>query len=179
MIEGWSRSLYLRDFETEGHTRRVTEIATQLACRLGLPQEEMINIRRGAQVHDIGKIAIPDTILLKTGELTKEEWDVMRQHTLIAVDLLKSIPQIGPALVIPRSHHEKWDGSGYPDGLAGSDIPLLARIFAFADVYDALTSDRPYRRAWSRVDALRYIRSETGRHFDPALTPEFICLMLE
>ena len=179
MIEGWSRSLYLRDLETEDHARRVTEITMQLAYRLGLPEEEMTNIRRGAQVHDIGKIAIPDTILLKTGQLTKEEWAVMRQHPLIAVEMLKPIPDFESALVIPRSHHEKWDGSGYPDGLAGSNIPLPARIFAFAGVYDALTSDRPYRRAWSRADALRYIRSETGKHFDPSFTPEFIRLMLE
>ena len=179
MIEGWSRSLYLRDFETEDHTRRVTKMTIQLARRLELPEGEMMNIRRGAQVHDIGKIVIPDEILLKTEELTKEEWDVMRQHTLIAVGLLKLIPQIEPALVIPRSHHEKWDGSGYPDGLAGTDIPLQARIFAFADVYDALTSDRPYRRAWSRADALRYIHSESGRHFDPSLAPKFIHMMLE
>jgi HD-GYP domain-containing protein (c-di-GMP phosphodiesterase class II) len=179
LIEGWSRSLYLRDFETDGHTRRVMEMATQLGLRLGLPNEELTNIRRGAQVHDIGKIAIPDEILLKTGRLTNEEWDVMRQHPLIAVEMLKSIPEFEPALIIPRSHHEKWDGSGYPDGLAGSDIPLAARIFSFADVYDALTSDRPYRQAWSRVDTLRYIRSEIGKHFDPALAPEFIRLMLE
>lgn len=179
MIEGWSRSLYLRDFETEDHTRRVTKMTIKLARQLGLPERDMMNIRRGAQVHDIGKIAIPDEILLKTGELTKEEWKVMRQHTLIAVDLLETIPQIQPALIIPRSHHEKWDGSGYPDGLAGENIPLHARIFAFADVYDALTSDRPYRRAWSRADALHYIRSETGKHFDPSLTPEFIHMMLE
>lgn len=179
IIEGWSRSLYLRDFETEDHTRRVTKMTIQLARRLELPEGDMMNIRRGAQVHDIGKIAIPDMILLKTGKLTEDEWKVMRQHTLIAVDLLKLVPDFEPALVIPRSHHEKWDGSGYPDGLSGTDIPLPARIFALADVYDALTSDRPYRRAWSRADALRYIRSESGKHFDPALAPQFIRLMLE
>lgn len=179
MIEGWSRSLYLRDFETEDHTRRVTEITVQLAHRLGLPEEEMKDIRRGARVHDIGKIAIPDRILLKTGKLSEDEWEVMRQHTLIAVDLLKPIPEFEKALLIPRSHHEKWDGSGYPDGLSGLAIPLPARIFAFADVYDALTTDRPYRRAWSRADALRYILAETGKYFDPAITPEFIRLMLE
>ena len=179
MIEGWLRSLYLRDFETEVHTRRVTEMALQLAQRLGVSEGELANIRRGAQVHDIGKIAIPDEILLKTGALTEPEWDVMRQHPLIAVAMLEAIPQIGAALHIPRWHHEKWDGSGYPDGLAGEDIPLAARIFAFADVYDALTSDRPYRCAWSRTEALTYIRNESGRHFDPFLTPEFIRLQLE
>lgn len=179
LIEGWSRSLYLRDFETEDHTRRVTEMTVRLARRLGLPEEDMVNIRRGAQVHDIGKITIPDAILLKTQGLTTEEWDVMRRHTLVAVELLENIPQIEAALTIPRSHHEKWNGSGYPNGLAGTDIPLLARIFAFADVYDALTSDRPYRRLWSSTDALNYIRSEAGKHFDPSLTPEFIRMMLE
>lgn len=179
LIAGWSRSLYLRDFETEDHTQRVTEMTTRLARRLGLPEEEMNNLRRGAQVHDIGKIAIPDQILLKTGKLTEEEWVVMRKHPLIAVEMLEPIPEFKPALVIPRSHHEKWDGSGYPDGLVGSNIPLPARIFAFADVYDALTSDRPYRKAWSRSDALQFIRNETGHHFDPALTSEFIRLMSE
>lgn len=179
MIEGWSRLLYLHDFETEDHTRRVTVMALQLARRLGLQEKEMTTIRRGAQVHDIGKIAIPDEILHKTSALTGEEWHVMRQHPLVAVAMLNPIPGIDAALVIPRSHHEKWDGSGYPDGLAGEDIPLAARIFAFADVYDALTSDRPYRRAWSRRDALNYIRTETGRHFDPSLAPEFIRMMLE
>lgn len=174
MLEGWSRSLYLRDFETEDHTGRVTGMALRLAKRLGLSDEELVNIRRGAQVHDIGKIAIPDEILLKMGELTGEEWDLMRQHTRIAVDLLEPIPGIESALDIPRSHHEKWDGSGYPDHLVGEDIPLAARIFAFADVYDALTSDRPYRRAWSKESALDHIRRETGIHFDPRLAPEFI-----
>jgi HD-GYP domain-containing protein (c-di-GMP phosphodiesterase class II) len=179
MIEGWSRSLYLRDFETEDHTRRVTEMTVQLARRLGLPEEEMLHIRRGAQIHDIGKIIVPDEILLKTGSLTEEEWSVMRQHPLVAVELLESIPQIGAALIIPRSHHEKWDGTGYPDKRAGVNIPLPARIFAFADVYDALTSDRPYRRAWSRTDALEYIRREAGTHFDPSLTLEFIRMLME
>lgn len=176
-LEGWSRSLYLRDFETEDHTGRVTGMALRIAKQLGLPDEELVNIRRGAQVHDIGKLAIPDSILLKTGELTSAEWDLMRQHPRIAVEMLQSIPGIEPALVIPRSHHEKWDGSGYPDQLAGEEIPLAARIFAFADVFDALTSDRPYRRAWSKEFALDHIRRETGHHFDPNLVPEFIHLV--
>jgi HD-GYP domain-containing protein (c-di-GMP phosphodiesterase class II) len=174
MLEGWSHSLYLRDYETEDHTRRVTETTLRLARLLGLPEEEMTDIRRGSQVHDIGKIAIPDAVLLKTGELTTDEWSLMRQHTEIAVEMLKPIPGIDKVLFIPRSHHEKWDGSGYPEGLAGEAIPLAARIFAFADVYDALTTDRPYRRAWSQESALDYIRMEAGRHFDPLLMPEFI-----
>ena len=174
MVEGWSRSLYLRDFETEDHTRRVTELTLRLARRLGLPETDLVNIRRGAQVHDIGKIAIPDEILLKTGTLTDYEWSLMRQHPLIAVEMLRQISMVEPMLVIPRSHHERWDGSGYPDGLAGASIPLAARIFAFADVYDALTSDRPYRRAWSHGEALEHIRKGAGSHFDPLLVPEFI-----
>lgn len=176
-LEGWSRSLYLRDFETEDHTKRVTEMTLKLARRLGLPETEMANIRRGAQVHDIGKIAIPDAILLKTGELTKGEWDLMRRHPMLAVEFLRSIPDIEPALYIPRYHHEKWDGSGYPDHLAGEEIPLAARIFAFADVFDALTSDRPYRRAWSKEFALEFIQKESGRHFDPRLAPDFIQML--
>jgi putative nucleotidyltransferase with HDIG domain len=179
MLEGWSHALYLRDFETEDHTRRVTETALRLARLLGLPDADMADIRRGAQVHDIGKIAIPDTILLKTGELSKDEWNLMRQHTEIAVEMLGPIPGIDKALFIPRSHHEKWDGSGYPGGLAGEAIPLAARIFAFADVYDALTSDRPYRRAWPKESALDYIRREAGRHFDPHLAPTFFRMMRE
>ena len=178
-IEGWSRLLYLRDFETEDHTRRVTEMAVNLARRLDFGEQELAYLRRGAQVHDIGKIIIPDEILLKPGKLTEAEWSVMRQHPLAAVGLLRSIPGIEPALLIPRSHHEKWDGSGYPDALAGDAIPLQARIFAFADVYDALISDRPYRKAWSPKDALDYIANESGRHFDPALAPEFLAMMHE
>jgi HD-GYP domain-containing protein (c-di-GMP phosphodiesterase class II) len=179
MTEGWARALYLRDFETDDHTRRVVNMTVQLARRLGLPEEEIGIIRRGAEVHDIGKLAIPDEVLLKAGALSDDEWALMRKHPLIAVDLLEPISQFAPALVIPRSHHEKWDGSGYPDGLAGVDIPLPARLFAFADVYDALTSNRPYRNAWSRSDALNYIRRESGRHFDPSLTPEFIRMVSE
>lgn len=180
MIEGWSRALYLRDFETEDHTRRVVAMTMQLARRLGVPDHDMIHIRRGGELHDIGKIAIPDRILLKEGTLTKEEWGVMHKHPLIAVNLLNvMMPQLERALVIPRSHHEKWDGSGYPDGLSGEDIPLFARLFSFVDVYDALTSDRPYRRAWSRADALAYILHQAGRHFDPSIAPVFIDMILE
>jgi HD-GYP domain-containing protein (c-di-GMP phosphodiesterase class II) len=174
MIEGWSRALYLRDHETEDHTRRVTAMTLQLARLLGVPEQEMADIRRGAVLHDIGKIAIPDEILLKEGKLSPEEWGVMKRHPLIAVELLETIPDMGKAMVIPRWHHEKWDGSGYPDGLKGAGIPLYARIFALADVFDALTSDRPYRRAWSGANALIHIEREAGRHFDPELAPAFV-----
>lgn len=177
MTEGWLRALYLRDFETEDHTRRVVDMTVRLARCLGLPEEDILHIRRGAEAHDIGKLAIPDEVLLKDGELTDEEWAMMRKHPGIAVELLEPISQFAPALIIPRSHHEKWDGSGYPDGLAGKSIPLPARLFAFADVYDALTSDRPYRRAWSPKEALNYIRAESGRHFDPVLAKEFIVMV--
>lgn len=173
-IEGWSRALYLRDHETEDHTRRVTEMTINLAKQMGISEFELIHIRRGATLHDIGKVAIPDHILFKPGPLTELEWTTMRRHPLIAVEILKSILYLGPAMSIPRSHHEKWDGSGYPDGLVGENIPLAARIFAFADVFDALTSNRPYRKAWPAVDALEYIRSNSGTHFDPKIVPAFI-----
>jgi putative nucleotidyltransferase with HDIG domain len=173
-IEGWSRALDLRDKETEDHTRRVTEMTIQLAQKLGIPDAELIHIRRGAILHDIGKVSISDSILLKAGKLTEAEWTIMRRHPLIAVELLSPIAYLAPALHIPRSHHEKWDGTGYPDGLAGEQIPLAARIFTLADVYDALMSDRPYRRAWSKADTLEYIRTQAGKHFDPQIIPAFL-----
>jgi HD-GYP domain-containing protein (c-di-GMP phosphodiesterase class II) len=176
-IEGWSRALDLRDKETEGHSRRVAEMTIKLASQMNIPQPELINIRRGAILHDIGKVAIPDIILLKAGPLTDEEWITMRRHPQIAIELLTSISHLEPALAIPRSHHEKWNGTGYPDNLAGKNIPLAARLFAVVDVYDALTSDRPYRRAWSQMDAMKYIRDQAGAHFDPHIVSAFIEMM--
>lgn len=176
-IEGWAQTLHLRDRGSESHARRVTDITINLARRMSIPNSELIHIQRGATLHDIGKIAVPDSILLKPGPLTEEEWVVMRNHPLIAVELLLPIAYLSPALFIPRSHHEKWDGSGYPDGLAGENIPLPARIFAFADVYDALTSNRPYRTAWTQADALNYIRNSSGIHFDPTIMPVFVEMM--
>ncbi len=178
-IDGWSRALDLRDKETEDHTRRVTELTLRLAQRMDIPDAELVHIRRGAKLHDIGKVAMPDGILFKPGPLTDEEWVIMRRHPLIAAEILKPISYLAPALSIPRFHHEKWDGSGYPDGLAGEDIPLAARLFAFADVYDALTSDRPYRRAWPQADALEYIRKNSGTHLDPNIVAVFIRMMEE
>lgn len=178
-IDGWSRALDFRDKETENHTRRVTELTLRLADRMGIPEAEMIHIRRGSTLHDIGKVAIPDHILFKPGPLTREEWAIMRRHPLIAAEILKPISYLVPALPIPQFHHEKWDGSGYPEGLAGEAIPLAARIFAFSDVYDALTSDRPYRPAWTQFDALDYVAKNAGIHFDPKLTPIFIQMMSE
>jgi HD-GYP domain-containing protein (c-di-GMP phosphodiesterase class II) len=178
-IEGWSRALDLRDRETEIHTRRVTNLTLRLARRMDIPETDLIHIRRGAILHDIGKVSISDSILLKPGPLTEEEWVIMRKHPLIAVELLSPIAYLAPALPIPRSHHERWDGEGYPDRLAGEKIPLAARLFALVDVYDALTSHRPYRQAWSKADTLDFIRAQTGKQFDPQIVPLFISTILE
>jgi len=166
-IEGWARALDLRDRETEGHSRRVTELATDLSRRMGFIDEELVNVRRGALLHDIGKMGVPDAILQKPGPLTPEERQVMELHPKHAYDLLIPIRYLHSAVDIPYGHHEKWDGSGYPRGLAGESISLPARIFAVVDVFDALTSDRPYRSAWSAAKTLPHIRSLSGSHFDP------------
>jgi HD-GYP domain-containing protein (c-di-GMP phosphodiesterase class II) len=176
-IDAWSRTLDLRDRDTEGHTRRVTDLTVRFATIAGVNDSELIPIRRGATLHDIGKVAIPDEILFKPGPLDQEEWETMRQHPRYAVDLLTPIKYLEHAIEIPHWHHEKWDGTGYPDRLGGEEIPLSARLFALADVYDALTSDRPYRRAWQKQDALQYIENQSGRHFDPGLVPEFLNLV--
>jgi HD-GYP domain-containing protein (c-di-GMP phosphodiesterase class II) len=176
-IEGWSRTLDLRDKETEGHTRRVADMTVRLALMMGVEKEAIMHIRRGAILHDIGKVAIPDEILFKPGPLTEEEWDVMRQHPLIAINLLSPISYLAPALDIPRWHHERWNGLGYPDHLSGEQIPFSARLFSVVDVYDALTSDRPYRKAWSKEDAIHYIESQSGKYFDPRVVLEFMKLV--
>lgn len=178
-IEGLARALDLRDKKTEEHTRRVAETAVRLAVRLGVGGSDLIHLRRGAILHDIGKVAIPDAILLKPGPLAEEEWKIMRRHPDIAVDLLSPVAYLAPALHIPHWHHEKWDGSGYPDRLGGNQIPFPARLFALVDVYDALISDRPYRTAWSKGDAVQYIKSQSGKHFDPKMVPEFLNLVNE
>jgi PAS domain S-box-containing protein len=175
-IEGWSRAINLRDRETQEHSRRVTELTYKLAGQMGIVQPELVQICRGAMLHDIGKVAIPDNILLKPGPLNEEEWITMRRHPLIAVELLSAIEHLAPALDIPRSHHEKWNGMGYPDRLAGENIPLAARLFAVVDVYDALTSDRPYRAAWSQAETVRYISDQSGIHFDPHVVPVFLSM---
>lgn len=176
-IEGLSRALDLRDKETEEHTRRVTDITLKLAAALGIPETDLIHIRRGAILHDIGKVAIPDQILFKRGPLVEDEWKVMRKHPDIAVQLLSPVTYLAPALDIPHWHHEKWDGTGYPDRLEGERIPFSARLFAFADVYDALTSNRPYRSAWQKQEAIQYIEEQSGLHFDPKITPVFMELV--
>lgn len=173
-IEGWSRAMDLRDQEPEGHTRRVTELTLELAQAVRVDESRLGHIRRGALLHDIGKLGIPDHILLKPGKLTAQEWAIMQKHTELAYDLLAPIEYLKPALNIPYFHHEKWDGSGYPLALKGEQIPLEARIFALADVWDALTSDRPYRSAWTKEQALAYIRDQSGIHFDPHLVEVFL-----
>ena len=166
-IEGWSRAMDLRDHETEGHTRRVTTTTLNLARHMGIDEPALVQIRRGALLHDIGKIGVPDRILLKPDSLTADEWQVMRLHPALAYEMLTPIEFLLPALDIPYCHHERWNGSGYPRGLRQEEIPLAARIFAVLDVYDALTSDRPYRPAWSREKAREYIRERGGQDFDP------------
>jgi HD-GYP domain-containing protein (c-di-GMP phosphodiesterase class II) len=178
-IEGWSRALDMRDHETEGHTQRVTEMTLQLAQRIGIPKNDLTHVRRGATLHDIGKMGIPDRILHKPGPLTTEEWITMRQHPQYACTLLTPIDYLRPARDIPCYHHERWDGSGYPSGLKGEEIPLSARLFAIVDVYDALTSDRPYRSAWSKQAAFDYISEQAGILFDPSITSEFLELIKE
>ncbi len=174
-IEGWSRAMDLRDHETEGHTLRVTDLTLKLARVMHISEESQLTaIRRGALLHDIGKIGVPDAILLKEGKLTDEEWVVMRTHPGLAHGMLSPILYLYNALDIPYCHHERWDGSGYPRGLKGEEIPLEARIFAIIDVWDALTSDRPYRKAWSFEQTRMHIQAESGRHFDPRVAAEFL-----
>jgi HD-GYP domain-containing protein (c-di-GMP phosphodiesterase class II) len=172
-LEGWSRALDLRDRETEGHARRVTELTVCLAREFGIPEPELTHIRRGALLHDIGKMGVPDQILRKPDKLNEEEWKIMSRHPDLALGMLAPISFLRPALDIPYCHHEKWDGSGYPRGLKGEEIPLSARIFAIVDVWDALISDRPYSAAWSGSDALQYICSQSGKHFDPDVVAVF------
>jgi len=173
-IEGWARTLELRDMETEGHSQRVLNLTLQLSRKLGITGDEIKHVQRGALLHDIGKMGVPDSILFKEGPLTKEEWVVMRKHPQFAYDMLSEIPFLEKAIDIPYCHHEKWDGSGYPRGLCGEEIPLSARIFAIIDVWDALRSDRPYREAWSDEEALKEIKRGKGTHFDPVVMETFL-----
>jgi PAS domain S-box-containing protein/putative nucleotidyltransferase with HDIG domain len=177
-IEGWVTALDLRDEETQGHSRRVTEMTEKLAGAMGFSEADLVHVRRGALLHDIGKLSIPDAILLKMGTLTEEEWVIIRRHPQLAFDMLSPIAYLRPALNIPHCHHEKFDGSGYPQGLKGEQIPLAARIFAVIDVYDALTSARHYRAAWSQEKTLEHIKSLTGTHFDPQVVTSFLSVIL-
>ena len=173
-IEGWSKALDLRDKETEGHTQRVTDLAIKLARAVGIPEADLEHVRRGALLHDIGKMSVPDSILLKPDKLTDEEWVIMRNHPVYAYEWLSSIKFLEPALCIPYCHHEKWDGTGYPRGLKGDQIPLTARIFAVVDVWDALSSDRPYRPAWGAEKVREHMLAESGTHFDPQVVDVFM-----
>lgn len=173
-IEGWSRALELRDNETEGHSQRVADLTVRLARLFGMGDEELVQVRWGALLHDIGKMGIPDAILLKQDALSEEEWVVMKKHTVFAYEMLSPIRYLRAALDIPYAHHEKWDGSGYPLGLKGEQIPLVARIFAVVDVWDALRSDRLYRSSWSVAKVRKHLRSLAGTHFDPHVVK--VCL---
>ena len=173
-LEGWARTLELRDRETEGHSQRVVDLTLRLSKKLGITGDEIIHVRRGALLHDIGKMGVPDSILFKEGPLSEEEWVVMRKHPQFAYAMLSKIPFLEKAMDIPYCHHEKWDGSGYPRGLTGEEIPLSARIFAIVDVWDALRSDRPYRKAWSDKEALKEIKKGKGTHFDPIVYKAFL-----
>jgi len=172
-IAGWARALDFRDHETEGHSQRVTDLTVQLARACGLTEDAIKHVRRGALLHDIGKMGVPDSVLLKPGPLTDEEWVVMRRHPVMAYEMLAPITFLQDALDIPYAHHERWDGAGYPRGLAGEEIPLAARVFAVVDVWDALRSDRPYRPAWSAERARAYIHEQAGRHFDARVVEAF------
>lgn len=175
-IAGWSRAMDLRDQDSQGHAQRVTNLTLKLARAMGVGDAQLVHIRRGALLHDIGKIAVPDTILLKTEPLTQEEWQKMSRHPEFAYELLSSIGYLQPALDIPYCHHENWDGTGYPRGLKGEEIPLSARIFAVADVWDMITSDQPNRNGMPRDEALEYIQGQSGKAFDPQVVQKFISL---
>jgi PAS domain S-box-containing protein len=176
-VEGWSRTLELRDRETKGHSARVMELTLRLAVKMGVNSEELAHIRRGALLHDIGKMGVPDSILLKPGPLTANELEIMSKHPEWAYELLRTIPFLFPALDIPMYHHEKWDGTGYPYGLKGEQIPLAARLFAVVDVWDALSFDRPYRSAWPTERIKEHIRGLSGSHFDPEVVQAFLSLL--
>jgi putative nucleotidyltransferase with HDIG domain len=178
-LEGWSRALELRDQVTEGHTRRVTRLTLRLAKLMGMSDAELVHVRRGALLHDIGKMAVSDKILQKPGPLSEEERKIMQKHPIYAFEMLYPITYLRPALDIPYRHHEKWDGSGYPRGLKGEQIPLAARVFAVVDVWDALNSDRPYRKAWPEEEALEYIRSQAGTYFEARIVEVFLNILNE
>lgn len=173
-IEGWSRAMDLRDHETEGHTLRVTDLTLKLARAMRVSDSRLMAYRRGALLHDIGKMGVPDSILLKEGPLTEEEWIIMRKHPQLAREMLSPITYLKDSLDIPYAHHERWDGTGYPHGLVGESIPLAARIFAIVDVWDALTNDRTYRKKWGKKKARQYIKEQSGKHFDPQVVEVFL-----
>lgn len=175
-LRGWVRALDYRDKETEGHTQRVTVLTQKLAQIMGVDRPTLEHYTRGALLHDIGKMAISDEILRKKGPLTEEERAIMQKHPVYAYEMLSPIEFLRPAIDIPYRHHEKWDGSGYPHGLQGEDIPLAARIFCVIDVWDALTSDRPYREPLPHDKVRRMIRADSGKHFDPRVVDAFMSM---
>jgi putative nucleotidyltransferase with HDIG domain len=160
-------ALEVRDHETKGHCQRVTTLTILLAKKLGVSAEQLIHVKRGALLHDVGKMAVPDNILFKPGKLSNEEWAIMKMHPKYAIDMLTPVEFLKPALNIPHYHHEKWDGSGYPYGLKGEEIPFEARIFSAVDVWDALLCVRPYKQAWEKDEAMNYIQQQSSSHFDP------------
>jgi putative nucleotidyltransferase with HDIG domain len=172
-LQGWSSALELRDYDTEKHTNRVTAHLLSLARYMGVPEDEIVHYRRGALLHDVGKMAVPDSILRKAGPLSDQEWEVMRQHPIYAYVMLRKIPFLQKALDIPYCHHEKWDGSGYPRGLLKKQIPLSVRIFSILDAWDALRYDRPYRKAWPKEKVLEFIAEQSGKDFDPEVVNIF------
>ena len=178
-LEGWVRALDLRDQETEGHTKRVTALTVELAARMGIADEDLVHLRRGALLHDIGKIGVPDSVLRKPGPLDEDEWELMRQHPAWAHEMISSVGFLRPALDILYCHHERWDGRGYPRGLAGESIPMAARVFTVVDVWDALRSDRPYSEAWEDERVLAYLREQAGGHFDPTVVEAFLAMLEE
>lgn len=178
-LQGWVRALEIREYDTADHSRRVVELTVEMAKRMGISGEELVHIQRGALLHDIGKIGVPDRILLKPGALSEEEWVIMRYHPVYARDLLQEIAYLVPAIDIPYCHHERWDGDGYPRRISGEEIPLAARIFSVIDVYDALLSNRPYRPSWSQEDVKKYLIAHKGKQFDPKIIDEFLAFLEE
>jgi putative nucleotidyltransferase with HDIG domain len=176
---GWSKAVELRDQDTEDHTLRVAKLTVHLADYLGINNEELIHIRRGAMMHDIGKLGIPDGILLKADRLTPAEMDIMKLHTIYAYDMIYPIKHLRPAIEIPYCHHERWDGTGYPRGLKSEEIPIAARIFAVVDVWDALRSNRPYRTEWSKQKVVEYLQEHANSHFDPDIVALFLKMIAE
>ena len=176
-IAAWGKALELRDHFTNGHTQRVTDLSLRLALELDITNDNFIALNRGALLHDIGKMGIPDIILLKEDTLLPEEEAIMRQHPVLAKQMIEGIPFLKSCIEVPYCHHERWDGSGYPNGLKGEEIPFLARLFSVVDVYDALTSDRPYRRSWSKEKAIQHLVDEKGKLFDPRIVDAFVTMI--
>jgi HD-GYP domain-containing protein (c-di-GMP phosphodiesterase class II) len=175
-LEVWSAALDVRNKEAKGHTHRVMEMAVSMAKVVGMSNQELVNIRRGGLLHDFGNIAVPESILYKKGDLSIDDWLSIHMHPYIAYEMLTPINFLKPALDIPYRHHEHWDGSGYPRGLKGEQIPLAARMFSVVDVYDSLTSDRPYRSAWTKKDAMNYLQDMAGQQFDPMAVELFFMM---